>query len=408
MAVKVFKNIDELVTLSGAAAKQGRRVVDADLNVIKNGSFVVQGKKILWAGPTSEIPKKYGKGGVSLKGHSVVPAFVECHTHMVFAGNRADEFEKRNQGMSYQEIAREGGGILSTMRATRSATVAELARSGQARVDRFVAQGVTTIEAKSGYGLDTKFEFKILEANKRLKKARIISTYLGPHAVSPDFPLTGDYIKNIIEKDLPQLKKNKLARRCDIFVERGFFVDEPARRYLKAAKDLGFDLTIHADQLSLSGGSRMAIEFGAKSADHVLQIEKPEIEALAKSEVTCVLLPSSDLYLKTKYPPARSLIDAGARVALATDFNPGTSPTQDLALTGLLARLEMKMTLAECISAYTVGAAYALGLENELGSIESGKLADFVVLDGSYRDLFYQIGHTPVSQVWREGIKIYS
>ncbi|MEQ1875390.1 MAG: imidazolonepropionase [Bdellovibrionia bacterium] len=407
MAIKVFKEIAELVTLAGAARKQGRRVTDQDLSIVKNGALVIKDKRIVWAGPSAELPKPYKKSAVSLKGRSILPTFVECHTHLVFAGTRADEFEKRNQGMSYQDIAKEGGGILATMRATREASAGELAKIAQKRVDLFIKQGVTTIETKSGYGLNRAGEFKILEVGKRLKGARIVSTYLGPHAVSPDFKTPEDYIANIVKNDLPELKKKKLASRCDIFVEKGFFVDEPARKYLRVAKDLGFDLTIHADQLSLSGGSRMAIEFGARSADHVLQIEAPEIEALAASEVTCVLLPSSDLYLKTKYPPARALIDAGVRVALSTDFNPGTSPTQDLALVGLLARLEMKMTLAEVLSAYTIGGAYALGLEKDLGSLEEGKFADFVVLDGRISDLFYEVGRMPVAQTWREGKKLH-
>ncbi|HEX4924522.1 MAG TPA: imidazolonepropionase [Bdellovibrionales bacterium] len=406
---KVFKDIDELLTLEGAAKKGGRRVTEDDLGLVRRGALVVSGKRIAWAGSMSDLPRAYRRAPqVSLKGKSVVPAFLECHTHLVFAGNRADEFEKRNQGMSYQEIAQQGGGILSTMRATREASVAELAKLGQKRAELFVRQGVTTIEAKSGYGLNTESELKILAANQKIKGARIVSTYLGPHAVPSEFKSPDEYVRNIIAEALPALKKKKLAGRCDIFVEKGFFLDEAARAYLRAAKDVGFDVVVHADQLSLSGGARMAIEFGARSADHLLQIEKPEVEALAKSDVTCVLLPASDLYLKTKYPPARALIDAGARVALATDYNPGSSPTQDLALVGLLARLEMKMTLPEVIGAYTVGAAHALGLEKQLGSLQKGRLADFVVLDGGWRDLFYQIGHMPVAQVWREGKRAFA
>jgi imidazolonepropionase len=409
MSIKVFRDIAELLTLSGAAKKQGRKIDREDLSIHHNGALVIKGKKILWAGTQSEMPRIYKKArSISLKGSTVLPAFIESHTHLIFAGNRSEEFEKRNQGVTYQEINEQGGGIRSTMKATREATLSELVKLGQKRVNLFVRQGVTTIEAKTGYGLNTETEFKILSANHKLKGARIISTYMGPHSVPPEFDSAEKYIEHITKNDIPLLKKKKLTCRCDIFVEKGFFEGETARSYLKAVRDAGFDIVIHADQLTLSGGSRMAIEFDARSADHLLQIEKPEIEALAKSEVTCVLLPTSDLYLRTKYPQARALIDAGARVALATDFNPGTSPTQDLALVGVLARLEMKMSLPEVIASYTVGASYALGLEKVLGSLEPGKLADFSVVEGTWQDLFYHAGHMPISQVWREGQRVFA
>ncbi|HVK60313.1 MAG TPA: imidazolonepropionase [Bdellovibrionales bacterium] len=402
----LFSGIDRLVSMKGAAQKNGRRIEAADLSIVKDAVIVASGGKIDWVGPKGELPKairaKVGQT-VNLGGATVLPAFVECHTHLIFAGNRAGEFERRLQGESYQAIAKAGGGILSTVKGTRSATEAELAKEGQKRVDRFLKQGVATVEIKSGYGLNVKEEIKILKAAKRLKKVRTIRTFLGAHAVSPDFPNLDAYVDHLSDVALPRIKKEKLAERVDIFIEQGFFTPEHARKYLGKARELGFGIAVHADQLSLSGGSHIAVEFGAQSAEHLIKIGNDEIAKLAKSDLSCVLLPSSDLYMKCDYPPARRLIDAGARVALATDFNPGSSPSQDLALVGLLARLEMGMSLPEVLGAYTVGAAHALGLGEKTGSIEVGKFCDFVTLDGEIEELFYEVGRTPVDRVFIDG-----
>lgn len=405
-ALEVFRGIGKLVSLASAAARGGRHVTDADLSAIENAALVSQNGKIKWVGPEAKLPPAYKKKrGKDLKGRVVIPGLVESHTHLIFAGNRSAEFEKRNQGVSYQKIAEAGGGILATVRATRAASEKQLAAIGQARVDRFIRQGVTTIEVKSGYGLSLEEELKMLRAAKSLKKARIVSTFLGAHAKPAEFETADLYIDYLVETALPKVKKEKLASRVDVFVEKGYFSSDSAKRYLQAAQKLGLGGSIHADQMTLSGGARLAIELGAQSADHLVQLGPDEIAMLAKSDVTCVLLPSADLYMDCAYPKARELMSAGARVALSTDFNPGTSPSQDIALVGVLARVRMKMTLAETLVAYTVGAAHALGLESEIGSIEKGKASDFAVLSGPIEELFLDVGNMPVHETYSAGLK---
>lgn len=405
----LFTDIGELLTLAPAAKMGGRKPTVDDLGLVSKAAVLTQGGNIIWVGRQNSLPKSLVRETkisreVSLGGHTVLPGFIECHTHLVFAGSRSNEFEMRVCGATYQEIADQGGGIRATVEPTRKASVKELAKTAQARANEFVRQGVTTIECKSGYGLTTKDEMKILEAAGLVKGARIVRTYLGPHAIPAGKDQSADsYMKQIIEVDLPLLKKKGLACRVDIFVEKNYFEAPLARKYLQRAKELGFDLVVHADQLSHAGGAVLAVEFGAKSAEHLIQIDQSDVRRLAGSDVTSVLLPAADLYLKCKYPPARALIDAGARVALATDFNPGSSPTQSLSLVGVLARLEMKMSLAEVITAYTVGAAYALGLEKSLGSIEVGKSADFATFATDWTELFYSIGAMSTQSVWREG-----
>jgi imidazolonepropionase len=391
----LLKNISEMLTLSGAAQKEGRKVLEQDLDLRKNHSVICDKGRIVWMGPARSVPKEYAKKintEYDMKGFTALPGFVECHTHTVFAGSRSHEFEMRQFGVSYQEIAAKGGGILSTVRQTRKASLQELLNTSQSRVDKFVQQGVTTLEIKSGYALDFTNELKTLAVIKKLKGPKIVATFLGAHDLPPEYSNHRDYLNFLIKKALPEIKKKKLAKRVDIFIEKGFFESDLAAIYLKSAQKMGFDIVVHADQLTHSGGTQVALSLEAISADHLLQINSAEIKALAQSNVTSVLLPTSDLYMKKRYPPARQLIDQGARVALATDFNPGSSPSQDLALTGLLARLEMKMSLPEVISAYTVGAAHALKLAPEVGSIEVGKSADFACTRKSWTDLFYSVG----------------
>lgn len=406
----VFTNADLILTLAGAAAKSGRRVNESDLGLLRKGSFVVENGRIVWIGPHAQLPRSLAKASraISLKGKTVVAGFVECHTHSVFAGHRADEFEWRNSGVSYQEIAARGGGILSTMKKTRAASTADLARSAQRRADDFVAQGITTLEMKSGYALNLKDEVRSLEAAGRVKGPRLRRTFLGAHALPPEFASVERYLDYLGTDVLPILRRKKLAERVDVFIEKGFFPPEASLIYLQRARALGFDVLVHADQLTLSGGTVTAVAVGAKSADHVLQIGNDEIVKLAASDTTAVLLPAADLYMKCAYPKARAMIDGGVRVALATDFNPGSSPTQDLGLVGLLARLEMKMTLPEVISAYTVGAAHALGLAAETGSLEPGKNADFFITSEDWTTLFYSVGARPVEKVFVSGREIFT
>ncbi len=367
-------------------------------------AMLVEGDVITWVGSFKKIPTGKKKPiKVNLKNQKVFPSFIECHTHTVFAGSRADEFELRNTGMSYLEIAAQGGGILSTVKKTRAASEKDLLKLSQKRVNQFVRQGVSTLEIKSGYGLEKKAELKILNVAKMIKGPRIVTTYLGAHARPPEFSSTEEYLEDILQNVLPILKKKKLTNRVDIFVEKNFFEKEAAQKYLTEFQKHGFDVTIHANQLSESGGAELAIELKAKSADHVIMISDQTIQDFAKSKVVTVLLPMADLYMKCDYPPARKLIDAGALVALATDFNPGTSPSQDLMLVGLLARLKMGMTLPEVFAAYTLNAARALGIEAEEGSLEVGKKANFICTEADLTDFFYSAGAVPTHRLFIGG-----
>lgn len=409
--VQIFTGIRELLSLQGAAQKQGRHVKAEDLTSISDALMVAVNGVIEWVGAKQEfnadLYKQFAALGDlethDLQVETLMPAFVECHTHLVFAGNRAHEFELRNQGLSYNEIARQGGGILYTVEQTRKASQKDLQISAQKRTNQFVRQGVTTLEVKSGYALDLENEIKCLEVIRQLKGPRIVSTFLGAHAIPPEFSSGDLYINYVIQEVLPEVAKRFLADRVDVFCEQGYFSPSQTEHLYQAAQKLGLALTGHMEQITTSGGSVLAGRYKAQSCDHIVQITKEDIEKLAASETTGVLLPGADLYLKMNYPPARDLIDSGVRVALATDFNPGSCPTQDLSLIGLLARLEMKMTLPEVIAAYTLGGAYALGLGQTVGSLEKGKECDFICLDGSWKDLFYQVGKHPVSQVWRSG-----
>lgn len=409
---KLFKNIEHLLTLNSVDKMLDRTFVDEKkLGILKHGAVLEKGGKIQWVGLESQLNSRLileqtGNSEVEevdLEGRDVLPGFVECHTHLIFAGDRTSEFEQRNQGVSYQEIAANGGGILSTVKATRAASEQELITLAQKRVDQFLKQGVTVCEVKSGYGLSHEQEIKLLKVAKQLKGVEIVPTFLGPHAKSPEMELD-QWLEQIIEKTLVEVWEKKLAKRADIFIDGGFFSREQGQRYFEKAKSLGFDLTGHVEQLSHQGGAAMALSLGAKSVDHVIEITEGEIQQLAQSNTTCVLLPGADFYLKMKYPPARKLLDAGAGVALATDFNPGSCPTQDLSFIGVLARLEMKMSLAEVIEAYTIQAAKALNLQMSHGSLERGKVCDMVVLNDSYKNLFYQVGHHPVDRVIRQGL----
>lgn len=409
---KVFEDIYEILSLQGAAQKGGRRIKEGDLSIIENAALVAVDGIIRWVGPkaqlSSELLKSFGQEPefISLKNRCVLPAFSEAHTHLIFAGSRAHEFEWRMQGQTYQEISNKGGGILSTVKATREASEEVLLALAQKRADRFVEQGVTLLEVKSGYGQDLETEIKSLKVARQIKGPQVVTTYLGPHSRSPDHPDLESYMRRICTEILPRVAKEKLADRADIYIEKGFYTTQLAREYFETLKSLNIPATAHVEQLSEFGGTDLALQFTPQSVDHLVYVNASTIAAIAGMETTAVLLPTSDFYLKMKYPPARALIDAGARVALSTDFNPGTSPTQDLSLTGVLARIEMKMSLCEVIAAFTVGGASALGKQNELGSIEPGKRCDFITLDGGWRDLFYSVGHHPVDSVWKSASRL--
>ena len=412
--IQIFRDIAELLTLKGVAKKDGRRVLEKDLGLIKRAAFIEEGGRLIWVGRESQLTSLLikelcaGKEVCEYKMDSVtvIPSFTESHTHLVFAGDRSNEFEMRHLGMSYQQIAEQGGGILSTVRATRKATASQLFDLVKCRVDEFVNQGVTCLEIKSGYALDRNGEMKMLKVAGGDYGVDIHRTFMGAHACPPEYKSEESYVQFLIEEMLPEVAARGLATRVDIFIEKGYFSRKMASAYFKRAKGLGFQVTAHVEQLKRTGGAVLAARFGALSVDHLVQASRSDIAALSASNTVCTLLPGADLYLKMPYPPARAFIEAGACVALATDFNPGSCPTQNLSVIGLLARLEMKMSLAECLSAYTYGAAKALGVHRDRGSFVKGKLCDFICLDGSWRDLFYSIGRHPVSQVWCRGERL--
>ena len=413
MALKCFRKINKLWTLRGVDKKQGRNINLEDLGLIEDGAILSLDGKILWSGKDQDLNSKLLEElGVQeapdetfFKDKSIIPAFVESHTHTIFAGNRNHEFEMRNQGSTYQEIAKKGGGILSTVKATREASKKQLLDSAQERVDNFLAQGVGTVEIKSGYGLDESNEVKMLQVANELKGPNIVATYLGPHAYDPEVAKE-EYQDQILDKTLAHIVHNKLASRVDIFIEDNYYNTDFAEKYFMKAKELNLDIAAHVEQLSHTGGTQLAIKHGAKSVDHAVEINTEEIKLLAKSETTAVLLPSADFYLKTPYPKARDMIDAGVRVAVATDFNPGSSPTQDLSFIGVLARIEMKMSLPELIAAYSYNAACALGIEASKGALVKDKSCDFNVLGDDLESLFCNVGYHPIAEVWLSGEQI--
>ncbi len=402
--LKVFTNIGELLTLEGARSKQARHPQQSDLGVIKSAALVCRDGKVEWVGHECDLKTKASDAEfISLEGRTVIPAFVEPHTHLIFAGDRSHEFEWRIQGQTYQQIAAKGGGIRHTVNETRKASVAELTRLAEERAEVFVRQGVTTLEVKSGYGLDVETELRCLQVARALKGPRVVTTYLGAHSRSPEFPDLDSYLHMLCNEMLPRVAREKLADRVDIYVEEGFFSVEQGRTYFRRAQELGLGITAHVDQLSDTDSTAMTLEFAPQSVDHVVFASDASIRKLAASGATAVLLPSSDFYLRMQYPKARAMIEAGVRVALSTDFNPGTSPTQDLSLVGVLARLEMRMTLPEVLVAYTLGAAFALAREAHVGSLSVDKYCDFSVLSGSWSELFYSVGRHPIQAVYKSG-----
>ena len=398
---------DEIVTLSAAAERQGRGPMgEADLSLIKKSSLLIQDGIIKWVGNKKKLPREFNKAEeISVSGN-VFPGFIDCHTHTIFHGNRAHEFELRNRGVSYQEIAQRGGGIAFTVQQTRGASNQELKKSLMNRLDYFLKQGITTVEVKSGYGLSSSSEIRLLKALKSSKHpVEIIPTYLGAHSIPPEFNDAKSYISHL-KNQLSEIKSKKLADRVDIFVEKGYFSKELADDYLNFAKKLGFKITVHADQLSLSGGAEVAVAVDAASADHLICVEDAQIKKLSQSQTTCVLLPAADFYTHCPYPPARKMLEQDCRIALASDFNPGTSPTQNIQFVGLLARTMMQMSLPEVFTAMTVGAAHALSQQDRLGSLTENKQADFFVSERSWDQFFYDLSPTPIKTVWKRGVPL--
>jgi imidazolonepropionase len=392
---------------NGERVKSGQAM--RELDIIEDGTVLIDGDRIGWVGPSSQLPPAPADTTLlDVSGQVVLPGLVDSHTHLLFAGNRADEFELRLQGVSYQEIAARGGGINATVRATRAADRTILKELARRRLDRMLALGITTVEVKSGYGLTLADELKCLEAVAELDEEQacdLVPTFLGAHEVPPEFRQDRAGYERLVTKEmLPTVARNRLAEFCDVFCEQGVFSLAESERILKAARDQGLKLKLHADEFTPLGGAELAARLGATSADHLLRITDAGIEALQRSGTIATLLPGTALFLGVDYAPARRLIDADVPVALATDCNPGSCMTENLPLIGLLACTQMKMTPAEVIAALTLNAAAALGRSDRIGSLEPGKQADLVVCDASdYRQLFYHFGVNHVATVIKSG-----
>jgi imidazolonepropionase len=412
-ALLVF-NCSQLVTLAGPARPRVGAEM-RELSIIEGGALLVRGGVIERAGKAEEIEPLAPEGCEVLDaGRRVVtPGFVDAHAHPVFAGSRADEFERRALGATYAEIAEAGGGIRSTVRRTRAATEDGLFETARRRGEWFLRCGTTTVEAKSGYGLSVEDELKMLRVVRRLNEsggARYVPTFLGAHEVPDEYRgRRAEYVELLTGEMLPRVAREGLAEFCDVFCEERVFTVEESRRVLLKAQSLGMGLRVHADQLSLSGGALLAAELNAKTADHLEHADDEGIRALKQAGVQPVLLPGSVYALGSKrYPPARAMLEAGLAVVLATDFNPGSSPTPSMTMVMSLAATHMGMTPAEALTAATVNAAYSLGRGPRLGTLEPGKSADFVLHDcEDYRELAYFFGVEHAHAVYVGGRNVF-
>ncbi len=428
----IIHNAHQLLTVaSPEGAKRGAAI--GELGIIENGAVAVKEGRIALIGATKEVMSQVmAEREIDARGKVVAPGFVDPHTHLVFASSREDEFEQRIKGATYMEIMAAGGGIMSTVRATRAVTLEELMAQSRPRLDHMLAYGTTTAEAKTGYGLNVIDELKMLQAILELDDTHpldLIPTFLGAHAVPEEYKGREDeYVDLVVDEMLPRVWRiahrtsseresegrlsigdRRSAIFCDVFCEEGAFSLEQSRRILLRAKELGFGLKIHADEFKPLGGTALAVELGAVSADHLVCTTEEEIEALAGSETVAVSLPGTPFGLgHHEYTPARRLIEAGAALALATDLNPGTCYCESMQFVIALACRFMKLSPAEAIVAATINAAHALGLGREVGSLEVGKKADILTLNiPNYRHLGYRFGVNLVEKVIKNGELVY-
>jgi len=397
----------QLVTLTGP--KRPRLGAEmSDLAIIPDGGMLIRDGKVGIVGSSDEIERNAGGAEfVDANRRVVLPGFVDAHAHPVFAGNRLDDFEQRAKGETYEQIAAAGGGIWSTVEKTRAANPTNLFEQSKKHANWFLKCGTTTVEAKSGYGLTVEDELKILRVIRRLNEEtpiEFVPTFLGAHAVPREWRQS-EYVDLVIKEMLPRVASEKLAEFCDVFCERGYFGIAQSREILAAAKKLGLKLRIHADQLTNSGAAKLASEAKATTADHLEKTDEEGIAALRAAKVQPVLLPGSVYALgSTGYPRAREMIEAGLAVVIATDFNPGSSPTVSMPMILSLACTQMKMSPAEAITASTINAAYSLGRGDNIGSLETGKLANFSIFDcQDYRELAYWFGFSQTHSVYVRG-----
>jgi len=405
-------NIGQLVTLAGLARPRVGPEL-RELGIIPDAALLIEDSRITAAGPYHELKSKnLPHEVVDAQGRCVTPGFVDAHTHMVFAGNRAAEFEQRIAGATYQEIAAAGGGILNTVRATRAATEDDLLAASRRHRDWMLRSGTTTAEAKSGYGLDRATEMRILHVIKRLGiegPMRIVPTLLAAHTVPPELADgRAEYIRWIAEELIPEVAAEKLARFCDVFCDDHAFTVDESRQVLTAARTHGLGLRLHAEQFRPGTGAALAAELHARTADHLETVQPKTLDALRDAGVQPVLLPGSVFALgRTAYPPARAMVERGLAIVLATDFNPGSSPISSMPFIMSLACLEMRLTPAEALTAATTNAAWSLDLGGEVGSLEPGKQADFLIHEFTdYRELAYFVAAPARPRVFIAGREV--
>ncbi len=403
----LFTNCAQVITLRGPVPRRGRAMLR--LGIVKDGAVLVREGKIAAVGTRREVealPEAREAEKLDLGGRILLPGFVDSHTHLIFPASRAEEYEQRIAGANYEEIARKGGGILSTVKKLRVASETTLKQRALDALKQFAAHGTTTVEAKSGYGLDLESELKILRMQRALKSEQaleIVSTFLGAHVLPLEYRARPNgaerYVELLTQRMIPQVAREGLAEYCDAFCDRGAFSVSQARHILTAARTCGMQLRLHAEQLARTGATQLGVKLHAASCDHLEKINRADIRALAKSDTVATLLPGCCFHLGLqRYAPARSLIDAGAIVALATDYNPGTSPTLSMPMILSLACNKMRMTPAEAITAATIHTAYSLGRHTRIGSIEVGKFADLAVFDlADHREIPYYFG---VNHCW--------
>jgi len=406
----LLKNISELVTVSqsGEACKRG--VGMRELDIICDGAVVIQGDAIAWVGPMAELPDGVREGAsetIDCTGKTVLPGLVDCHTHFVFGGSREGEFAARCEGKSYAEIAAAGGGIKSSMRATRQVSYEELVDIGRVHLNQMLLLGTTTVEGKSGYGLDLETEVKMLGVMQELRDTHtstVVPTFLGAHAV-PEGVSRSKYLSVVLEEMIPYVAEQRLAKFCDVFCDEGAFTVDEARFVLNQAKQFGLIPKVHTDQFASIGGCGLAAEVGAISADHLDAITARDIELLSAHDIAGVLLPGCVLFLGlSRYAPARRMIESELPIALSTDFNPGSCNIRSLPIIMTIACTMMRMHPYEAIAACTLNGAHALGMSDRIGSIEAGKKADLVIFDAENAlQIPYQFGCNLVNTVVKNG-----
>ncbi|MDR1403270.1 MAG: imidazolonepropionase [Tannerellaceae bacterium] len=408
----LIRNASQIATCSGFAAKKGKAM--SDMGIIEDGAVAVSDGRIIRVGATQDVLSCLNEEEYTVldaRGKALLPGFVDSHTHFVFGGYREEEFAWRLRGDSYMSIMERGGGIVNTMQATRESAYSDLYKSGYARLTDMMKMGVTTVEGKSGYGLDLETELTQLRVMKELNEKHpvdVVATFLGAHAIPPEYKgRADDYIGYIIETVLPAVAKEKLAGFCDVFCEKGVFSVEQSRRLLRAAQALGMKPKLHADEMAASGGAALAVELNAVSADHLLQVSTEGIGLLAGSNTVATLLPLTAFSLREDYARGRDMIDAGCAVALATDLNPGSCFSGSIPLLIALACIYMKLTPEEAVTALTINGAASAGRADTIGSIDAGKEADMIVLRyPSYTYLPYHTGMNIVETIIKKG-KIY-